>query len=166
MKTAATAGTFNTNLSIFKCVNSSGSFVTDCSNFLAIMTEQLFNMHGIAEIGLQSPEYDKALCRTPNRTRCEIRSSLILTVQHLCLVSRITLCSACGEKKKNKQKTVWKHSKTAILNVNIDLCSLPLAFSNSPFALWKTLWFWGFNSSFFLLNKQGTTRRRELENVK
>ena len=57
-------------------------------------------MHRIAEIGLQSPEYDEqflVVSRTRHRTR-EIRSYLMLTVQHLYLVSRITLCSACGKK--------------------------------------------------------------------
>ena len=58
MTTTATAGRFTANLSIYN-FNSSGSFVTDCSNFLATRTEQLFNMCRIAEIGLQSPEYDK-----------------------------------------------------------------------------------------------------------
>ena len=39
--------------------NSSGSFVTDYSNFLAARTEQPFNLRRIAEISLQSSEYDK-----------------------------------------------------------------------------------------------------------
>ena len=62
MTTIATARTFSTNLSIFKSCynfNSFGSFVTDCNNFLATRTEQPFNVRRIAEIGLQSPEYDK-----------------------------------------------------------------------------------------------------------
>ena len=33
-------------------LNSSGSFVTDCSNFLATRTEQPFSMHKITEIVL------------------------------------------------------------------------------------------------------------------
>ena len=39
--------------------NSSGTFVTDCSIFLAARTEQHFNLRRIAEIGLQSSKCDK-----------------------------------------------------------------------------------------------------------
>ena len=46
--------------------------------------------------------------RTCHGTRCEIRSSLILTVQHLYLVSKITLCSACGKKQTNNLKASSK----------------------------------------------------------
>ena len=52
--------------------------------------------------------------------------------------------------KKQQQKTVLKHSKKAILNVYIDSCSLPLAFSNSPIPLSKSLWFLGFHRSLAL----------------
>ena len=58
MTATETAGTFNTNLSIFN-FNSSGSFVTVCSDFLATRTEQPFNMRRIAEMGLHCPEYDE-----------------------------------------------------------------------------------------------------------
>ena len=73
----------------------------------------------------------------------------MLSVQHLYLVSRITLCSACGKKNPTKN-TIGKHSKEAILNVNIDSCSLHLAFSESPFPLSKTLSSLGFHRSSFV----------------
>ena len=45
------------------------------------------------------------------------------------------LSCTCGK------RSVGKHSKKAILNVNIDSCSLSLAFFNSLFPLSKALWF-------------------------
>ena len=53
--------TYISSKTVYRYLNSSGSFVTDCSDFLAAKTEKPFNMRRIAEIGLQSPEDDKHL---------------------------------------------------------------------------------------------------------
>ena len=145
MTMTATAGTFSTNLYMFKCVMTSIHLVHLRQTAATFLLQGPSNHSTCAESQKWSAESRKwrTLSRTRHRTRWEIRSSLILTVQHLYLVSKITLRSALLVVKKQFESIL-----KAILNV-------------------KTLCFLGFHRGFFLwLNKQRMTRRRDLENVK
>ena len=95
-----TVGTFSTNLSIFKCVITLIHLVHLWQTATTFLLQGPSNHSTCAELQKLVCRVQNmiTLSRTRHRIHCEIRSSLILTVQHLNLVNRITLFFVCGKK--------------------------------------------------------------------